>query len=105
MRLLDLFKKKDKINTSSNMAVFTTKNVMIENLLITRVYYDTDKSLQFFDDYSTNSNQNIMIVGLQEILRKDSSVSDALNMPIGHVATRKTKQDKWKIERFEEEEE
>lgn len=103
MGLLDKFKKKTKINTSLNTAVFTTKKVMIENVPITCVYHSMDNSLQFFDEYSTNSNKNIMIVSLQEILKKDPSVSAAINMPVGFRAIRKNIQDKWIIEEFEEE--
>ena len=104
MKLLDIFKKKIKTNTSPNTIVFTTKKVMLENQVITRVYHSSDNSLQFFDENSTNSNANVMLVGLQQILKKDPTVNIAINMPLGHCGVRKTIKDKWIIEPFQENE-
>jgi hypothetical protein len=104
MKLLDLFKKKIKTNTSPNTAVFTTKQVINEKMVITRVYHSLDNTLQFHDEYSTNSNANIMIVSLKQILERDPSVIDAVNMPVGYCARRKNINDIWIIETFEEEE-
>jgi hypothetical protein len=55
------------------------------------------------DDYSTNSNENIMLVSLGEILKKDDSIKTAINIPIGHCAYRKNLSDKWTIETYVEE--
>ena len=105
MRLFDIFKAKPKPNIALNTAVFTTKNVINENALITRIYHGSDNALQFFDDNSTNSNANIMLVSLGEIIDKDNSVTEAVNMASGNFASRKAKKDKWSIEPYVEVEE
>ena len=64
---------------------------MQNNYLITRAYHDEDNFWQFFNDISTNSNQNILIVGLGEVLKLDSSITDILDIPTGYYATRKSK--------------
>ncbi len=71
-------------------------------MLITRVYHNLDNTLEFHDEYSTNSNANIMIVNLQQVLDRDPSVVDAVNMPVGHCAKRKNINERWIIETFEE---
>lgn len=94
-----------KANVPLNTAVFTTKNVIRNGYLITRVYHDNDNSWQFFDDISTNSNENIMIVGLGEILKYDATVAGILDTPIGYYATRRSKEDKWVKLKLEQEKE
>ena len=77
---------------------------MIDNVLITRIYHSSDNYLSFMDDYSTNSNDNIMLVSLGNVLNKDDSIKTAINMPIGYCAHRKSLNDKWTIEEYTEEE-
>ncbi|MEO6456020.1 MAG: hypothetical protein ABIN97_18210 [Ginsengibacter sp.] len=76
---------------------------MLDNELITRVYHSSDNFLSFMDDYSTNSNENIMLVSLGNILEKDDSVKTAIDIPIGYRAWRKNLNDKWTIEAYMEE--
>ena len=45
MGLFDFFKKEIKIETPLNTAVFATKKIMIDNVLITRIYHSSDKYL------------------------------------------------------------
>ena len=104
MGLFDFFKKEAKIETPLNTAVFATKKIMIDNVLITRIYHSSDNCLSFMDDYSTNSNENIMLVSLGNVLKKDDSIKTAINLPVGHCAHRKSLSDNWTIERYEEEE-
>jgi hypothetical protein len=88
----DLRENKNEINKIEmllNTAVFTTKNILQKNYLITRVYHYEDNSWQFFDDISTNENANIMIVSLKNILNKDSTIKELINMPAENYATRK----------------
>lgn len=99
------FKKDKKLTTSHNTAVFTTKKIMLENEVITRVYHHDDNSFSFTDNYSSNSNANIMVVGLGEILKKDSSIKAILNIPSGYSATRTHIKDKWVVGEFTEESE
>ena len=103
MGLFDFLKKNTKtIETHLNTAVFVTRKIMIENVLITRIYHSSDNCLSFMDDYSTNSNENIMLVSLGNVLKKDDSIKTAINLPVGHCAHRKSISDKWTIEKYEE---
>ena len=96
---------KPKTDIPLNTSVFTTKNVMKKNFLITRAYHDDDNSWQFFDDVSTNSNENVMVVGLGEILEHDTTIAEILKTPTGHYATRKSIADKWTVLKSEQEKE
>ncbi len=74
-------------------------------MTIVRVYHDHDGSWQFFDAVSTNSNENIMLVSLQEILDTDSSINELLNMENGYFAEREEKNKKWNLNPLVEESE
>ncbi len=104
MGLFNFLKKEIKIETPLNTSVFTTNKIMIDNVLITRIYHSSDNYLSFMDDYSTNCNENIMVVSLENFLKKDESIKSAINLPIGHRAHRKSLIDNWTIERYVEEE-
>jgi len=105
MLLFDFFCNGKIRSTSLKTAVFTTKKVMLENELITRVYHSNDNSLSFMDNYSSNSNENIMIVSLGEVLEKDSTIKAVLDIPVGHCAFREHAKDKWTVDKFLEEDE
>ncbi|OFY99554.1 MAG: hypothetical protein A2491_07025 [Bacteroidetes bacterium RIFOXYC12_FULL_35_7] len=93
------------MNISKNKAVFTTKNVVNKNMLITRVYHDNDDEWQFFDDISTNSNENIMIVSIEQIIGIDSTILDVINLQKGYFAKRSSLEKSWEIEKIIEENE
>lgn len=78
---------------------------MKNKVTIVRVYHDHDSSWQFFDAVSTNSNENVMLVSLQEILNTDSSINEVLHIDYGHYAEREGKNKQWTIYQFEEEKE
>lgn len=88
-----------------NMAVFTTKNVMLKGLPIVRVYHGDDGYWQFFDAVSTNSNENVMLVAMGEVLKTDESLKEILGMDYSHMAYRSDKKQSWTIEEYTEEEE
>ena len=88
-----------------NMVVFTTKNVIKDGHPIVRVYNDEDGSWQFFDAVSTNSNENVMLVSMAEILETDNSLREILDMKSSHFASRADKSEKWIIDEFTETEE
>lgn len=102
MSVINIFKKKNKINLSPATAVFTTKKIMTENEQITKVYHGIDDSFDFFDKYLINSNENIMPVSFQKILEQDPGVSTTINIPQGYCASRETTNDKWIIEPCDE---
>ena len=90
-----------KFKEANNMAVFTTKFVVIYKKEITKVTHDDeDGAWQFFSsDNFDNFEQVVKIVGLGEIIKIDSSVLEIADMPIGHFAHRKFKGDNWIIEK------
>ncbi|AMS25720.1 hypothetical protein AEM51_00545 [Bacteroidetes bacterium UKL13-3] len=92
-------------NIDLDQAVFTTKNVMKNKMTIVRTYHDHDGSWQFFDAVSTNSNENIMLVSLQEILDTDPSINEIINMEVGYFAEREEQHKQWSINPFEAESE
>ena len=46
-----------------------------------------------------------MIVGMGEVLKKDSSINKVLSIPEGFFASRENSRSEWIIEGFEEDEE
>ena len=73
-----------KFKEANNMAVFTTKFVVIDKKEITKVTHDDeDGAWQFFSsDNFDNFEQVVKIVGLGEIIKIDSSVLEIADMPI-----------------------
>jgi hypothetical protein len=99
--MFDFFKKnktKSFIEKPST-AVFTTKFVINENHTITYVTHDIDDGAwQFFSEDDFDSFEEVaMIVSLEEIIGRDKSILEISDLPLGCVATRKGKNDKWKI--------
>jgi hypothetical protein len=89
-----MFKEKD------NTAVFTTKFVIKEGKDITLVTHEKeDGAWQFFSNDSFDNFEDVaMVVGLGEIIKIDSSLTEVSDMPKGYFAQRKFKGDKWIIE-------
>jgi hypothetical protein len=90
-----------KFKEAYNTAVFTTKFVITDNRDITEVHHDEDDGAwQFFsDDKFDDFSKVVMVVGLGQITTRDSSLFEVADMPMGYVAHRKFKGDKWIIEK------
>jgi len=90
-----------KFKEPENTAVFTTKFVIVDKKDITTVYHDKeDGAWQFmseghFDDFSTVAK----LVGLGQIVKIDSTLTQVADMPRGYFAHRKSKGEKWVIEK------
>lgn len=84
---------------SPNTAVFTTKYVLEDKKTITYVSHDEeDGAWQFFsDDKFDNYEEVAKVLALQEIIEMDSSLLELAEMPYGYYATRKHKDEEWKI--------
>jgi hypothetical protein len=99
--MFDFFRKNksksfvEKLST----AVFTTKFVINEKRTITYVTHDIDDGVwQFFSEDDFDSFEEVaMIVSLEQIIEIDKSILEISDLPLGCVATRKDKNDKWKI--------
>ena len=94
---------KKEFKDPPNTAVYTTKFVVDDKKTITYVTHDADDGAwQFFsEDNFENFEDVAKIIGLQEVVAMDSTVLDLADMPVGHYATRKDKNDKWTIYKHE----
>jgi hypothetical protein len=90
-----------KFKEADNTAVFTTKFVITDNKEITEVHHDEDDGAwQFFsDDQFDDLSKVTKLVGLGQITKIDSTLFEIADMPMGYVAHRKFKGDKWIIEK------
>ena len=77
-----------------NVAVFTTGKVVSENHPILYVCHDDDGAWQFHTGMDVNEG-DAKIVALREIVRRDLSILDLADLPIGWIATRKSQNDDW----------
>ncbi len=85
---------------TQNAGVFTTGKVVFENHPILQVYHDADDgSWQFHSEGDANI-EDAKIVALHEIVRRDPSILDLADLPMGWIATRKSQNDDW--QRFED---
>lgn len=86
---------------ADNTAVFTTKFVIEDSKDITEVYHEADDGAwQFFsDDNFDDYAKVVMVVGLGEMVRHDDSILEIADIPLGYVAHRKFKGDKWIVEK------
>lgn len=89
-----------KFNEPDNTAVFTTKFVITDNKEITEVHHDKeDGAWQFFsNDKFDDYRKVVMVVGLGQITKRDTTLFELADMPAGFFAHRKFKGDKWIVE-------
>lgn len=95
------FSQTKKFAEKENTAVFTTKFVINENKEITEVYHDIDDGAwQFFsNDKFENYAKVAMIVTLGQIIKKDITLLEISDLPLGYYAIRKAKGQKWTIKK------
>lgn len=98
MKIKDLMISK-AFPVAPNTAVFTTHFVITQDRPITYVTHELeDGAWQFFSDDEFEKFEDVsMIVGLQEIIDKDSSLLQIADLAPGYMATRKSKSDSWMI--------
>ena len=94
-----------KIFSESNeTAVFTTRFVVDEKKEITEViHFEEDGAWQFMgSDNFSNFEDVVKIVSLGQIIQMDSSITELADLPKGFHATRKSKNDRWIISKYQE---
>jgi|GEM_PF-932444 len=97
----DIFKKTKQFKEAGNTAVYTTIHVMREGSTITLVSHELDGDWQFMGNEPIQDFSIIgMLVALDEIVKKDKSVLELIDLAIGYQATRQGRKDKWKIEKI-----
>jgi hypothetical protein len=84
-----------------NTATFVDRRIFKENRPIVYVSHDKeDGSWQFLTGEAVTEN-DVMIVSLEEVVKKDPSVNELFNLPGGHYATRRSVGDEWLIRKDE----
>ena len=88
---------------SLNTAVFTTKFVVHDRKEITYISHDfEDGSWEFYsDDNFDNYEDIVLFLSLDEIIQLDISLLEVADLPLGFVATRRSKADDWTITKNE----
>lgn len=88
-----------KFDESLNLAVFTSKFVILENKQIIYISHEIeDGCWQFLsNDEFENFEEVAMIVSLEEIIKLDETVLEVADLPLGYYATREKIGDKWII--------
>ena len=87
---------------SLNTAVFATKFIIVDKKDITIVRHEPeDGAWTFFsDDKYENYEEVAKVVALGQIIEIDSTILQIADLPKGYYASRKSKHDKWKIEKL-----
>lgn len=97
----DIFRKNKQFKEPSNTAVYTTTYVMREGSPITLVSHELDGDWQFMGDETLEDFEKVgMLVALDEVVKKDWSVLELADLPLGHRARRQKRNNKWIIEKI-----
>jgi len=91
-----------KFEDSLSTAVFATKFIIVDKKDITIVRHEPeDGAWTFFsnDEYK-NYEEVAKVVALGQIIEIDSTILEIAALPRGYYASRKSKQDKWKVEKL-----
>ena len=84
----------------NNKAVITTKYIVEKKSPVLSVYHDLDDDWQFIGPEAV-TEEDAMVISLEQILIIDPSVEETLKIGLGFSAHRKSKTDKWKVVRDE----
>lgn len=82
-----------KFREERNLGVFTTRQVL-EGKPVLRVSHDTDGDWQFLCD-TTSDVGDLMIVALEQIVKRDSTVNQLHQLNYGWSACRESPEDDW----------
>lgn len=85
----------------TNLAAFCSRGIFEADKPILDAIHETNGDWQFLSDEPC-TNENIMIVCLEEVVKKDPTINSLFYLPYGKQATRKSVGDDWTIEAFED---
>lgn len=80
-----------------NIYILTTKNVIHEGWPIIRVIHDEDGDWQFLGDEENLTEDDAVIVSLEEIITIDNSLSEVTSLPKGKQALRNNIDEPWYV--------
>jgi hypothetical protein len=78
-------------------AVITTVYVVRQNSPILFIYHFDDGYWQFSGVEENLSDEDFMVVALEEITALDASVVSVADLPLGHMVSRKFLDDEWSL--------
>ena len=84
-----------RFDQDQNAAAITTRQVIRDNLPILCVIHYSDDHSWAFTCGTTNESEDAMIVGMGEILERDSSLHEIADLPTGWSAHRESVGGKW----------
>lgn len=94
-----------KFFEARNTASFVARQIFKEDKPILRVYHDEDDGAWQFLTGETVIAEDLMIVALEQVVKRDPTINELFNMPTGQMATREFVGAKWVREDIEEEDE
>ena len=77
-----------KFADPENVAVFSTRAVVIERKPIITVFHDDDDGSWQFHHEKEPVEKNAMVVGLSEIIDIDETIKELADLPMGWLAWR-----------------
>ncbi|MGY3089099.1 hypothetical protein ACVWYF_002139 [Hymenobacter sp. UYAg731] len=87
-----------------NVAAFVARQILKEGQPILRVVHDNDDGAWQFWSEDDVTDEDIMVVCLEEVVKHDQSINKLFNLPTGQMATREFVGAKWTREEIEENE-
>lgn len=78
-----------------NVAVYAVRAIADRRLPILVVHHDDDGEWQFQTDTPEDSDENVMVVALREILDLDQTVTETADLPCGWTARRSSPGAEW----------
>lgn len=78
-----------------NVATVTTRQVMTENYPILSVIHYSDDDSWAFTCGTTNSSEDLVLVGMGEVVDLDNSLYEIADLPPGWCANRKSVNSEW----------
>lgn len=85
-----------------NQYIITTKFVVNEGSLITRVIHDDDGDWQFLGTEQELCDSDAIVLSLSEILAHDPTLDTIINLPIGKQAFRLALNAPWELCDYDE---
>jgi len=100
--MFNLFKRNKKstdykFELPKDTISFSCSHVIDAGKEILYVSHDEEGDWQFMCGDSDHETETGKLICLEHITELDSSVNELYNLPIGYVAERKNKKDKWEI--------
>lgn len=80
---------------NKNVAVLTTKHVLVNGSPVTYVYYDEDGEWQLFGDEEFDDSEDAYVVSVEEILEMEPALKRLPDMQKGQGAVREAGSTRW----------